>query len=95
MEGPQEAQVVSQLLKLRDELSGRKPGSRRGEVEALRLETMSAVNDYFHDRLVALPEIAEYLDKLAASDRAALTHKRDNRVGLFVVWVMPRARSCE
>jgi hypothetical protein len=30
---------------------------------------MSAVNDYFHDRLYALPEIAEYLDKLAASDQ--------------------------
>lgn len=65
MEGPKEAQVVSQLLRLRDELSGRKPGDRSVEVEALRLETMGAVNDYFQKRLMALPEIAEYLDRIA------------------------------
>jgi hypothetical protein len=28
---------------------------------------MSAVNDYFHERLVALPEIAAYLDGIAAN----------------------------
>jgi hypothetical protein len=65
MEGPQEAQVVAQLLRLRDELSGRKPGDRSVEVESLRLETMSAVNDYFQKRLMALPEIAEYLERIA------------------------------
>lgn len=69
MEGPQEAQVVAQLLRLRDELSGRKHGGRSDEVESLRLETMTAVNDYFHKRLVALPEIAEYLDRMAATDQ--------------------------
>jgi hypothetical protein len=65
MEGPQEAQIVSQLLRLRDELSGRIEGNRATEVEALRLETMTAVNEYFHKRLVAVPEIAEYLDRIA------------------------------
>ena len=69
MEGPQEAEVVSQLLRLRDEISGRKPGDRTDEVTALREETMGAVNDYFHDRLVALPEIAAYLDRVAANDQ--------------------------
>lgn len=66
MEGPQEAQVVSQLLRLRDQISGRKPGERSTGVEALREETMAAVNEYFHKRLVGLPEIAEYLDRVAA-----------------------------
>ncbi len=70
MEGPQEAQVVAQLLRLRDELSGRKHAGRSDEVEALRAETMTAVNDYFHKRLVAVPEIAEYLDRIAASDES-------------------------
>ena len=65
MEGPHEAHVVAQLLRLRDELSGRKPGDRADEVEALTRETMDAVNAYFHDRLTALPEIAEYLDGIA------------------------------
>jgi hypothetical protein len=67
MEGPQEAAVVSQLLRLRDELSGRTHDDRSDEVSALRAETMSAVNDYFHERLVALPEIAAYLDGIAAN----------------------------
>lgn len=69
MEGPQEAEVVSRLLRLRDELSGRKPGDRSDEVSSLREETMTAVNAYFHDRLVALPEIAAYLDRIAANDQ--------------------------
>jgi hypothetical protein len=67
MEGPQEAEVVAQLLRLRDELSGRKPGDRSDEVTALREETMTAVNDYFHARLTALPEIAAYLDRVAGN----------------------------
>jgi hypothetical protein len=68
MEGPQEAQVVAQLLRLRDELSGRTEGDR-SEVESLRVETMTAVNEYFQKRLVALPEIAEYLDRIAETDQ--------------------------
>jgi hypothetical protein len=35
-------------------------------MEQLRLETLETVNRYFHDRLVALPEIQAYLDKIAA-----------------------------
>ena len=65
MEGPQEAQVVASLLSLRDQLSGRSETDREENVEGVRLETMNAVNEYFHKRLVAVPEIAEYLDKIA------------------------------
>jgi hypothetical protein len=65
MEGPQEAKVVGLLLMLRDEVSGRKPVDRSHEMESLRLETLSAVNDYFHERLIALPEIAAYLNQIA------------------------------
>jgi hypothetical protein len=70
MEGPQEAQIVAQLLKLRDELSGRTKGERSGEVESLRAETMSAVNEYFHKRLTAVPEIAAYLERIASQTEA-------------------------
>ena len=66
LDGPDEAKVVTQLLRFRDELSGRTTTGRSDEVEALRSETMDAVNEYFHRRLVALPAIAEYLDKVAA-----------------------------
>ena len=66
LDGPQEAQVVSLLLMLRDEVSGRVPVDRSKEMETLRTETLEAVNHYFHDRLVALPEIAAYIDTIAA-----------------------------
>lgn len=65
LEGPQEAEVVSLLLKLRDEVSGRVAVDRSKEMETLRTETLEAVNRYFHERLVALPEIAAYLDNIA------------------------------
>ena len=68
LEGPQEAVIVSRLLHLRDELSGRVSTDRSTDVESLRLETMGTVNDYFHERLIALPAISEYLDKVAAED---------------------------
>jgi hypothetical protein len=68
LEGPQEAQVVGLLLKLRDEVSGRVPVDRSSEMEELRTETLAAVNRYFHERLVVLPEIQAYLDKVAARD---------------------------
>ena len=29
---------------------------------------MLAVNDYFHARLIAVPEIAAYIDQIAASE---------------------------
>ena len=51
---------------LRDEITGRKKTDRRGDVEALRVEALGTVNGYFHDRLVALPEVAAYLDEIAA-----------------------------
>jgi len=60
--GPDEAEMVSKLLVLRDEISGRKRSDRASEVEALRAEAMEAVNRYFQDRLLALPEIAAYLE---------------------------------
>ena len=41
---------------------------RSKEMETLRLETLETVNRYFHDRLVALPEIQVYLDKIATRE---------------------------
>ncbi|CAN5124293.1 hypothetical protein BH24CHL7_BH24CHL7_14010 [soil metagenome] len=64
LEGPQEAVVVSHLLRLRDKLSGRREGERDDEVSGVREATMNAVNDYFRERLLAIPSISEYLDRL-------------------------------
>ena len=65
LSGPQEAEMVRQLLALRDEITGRTKTDRGPGMEALRVEAMDAVNIYFHDRLVALPEIAAFLDEIA------------------------------
>ena len=69
LEGPEEAQVVAKLLVLRDRVSGRAPLNPGEEAQVLIDEAMAAVNEYFHKRLIALPEISEYLDKIAASDQ--------------------------
>ena len=59
--------MVSLLLMLRDEVSGREPVDRsHGDGDAADRDA-GAVNRYFHDRLVALPEIAAYLDGLSQS----------------------------
>ncbi len=65
LEGPQEAVVVSHLLRLRDQLSGRREGGRDEEVAGVREATMAAVNKYFHERLMALSAIREYIERLA------------------------------
>ncbi len=68
LQGPREAEVVAQLLRLRDEVSGRRLGERSAEVRRLQEEALSTVNDYFHQRLVALPEISDYLAEVAAAE---------------------------
>jgi hypothetical protein len=65
--GPSEAVVVSHLLKLRDQVSGQREGDRGTNVIPIRDETMNVVNEYFHERLMDVPSIAEYIDRLAES----------------------------
>jgi hypothetical protein len=65
LEGPEEANIVRQLLRLRDELSGRLKDEGGAHSEELRVATLGQVNDYFHHRLTALPGIADYLEDIA------------------------------
>lgn len=66
VEGPVEEKIVDALLKLRDDLSGRRD---LGEVRE-RIITSShslvveLVNEYFRERLFLMPEIIVYLDSL-------------------------------
>ncbi|CAN5779603.1 hypothetical protein BH24CHL6_BH24CHL6_09890 [soil metagenome] len=73
LEGPQEAIVVSHLLRLRDQLSGRLEGERDQEVAGVRQATMAAVNEYFHERLLAVPAISEYIERLNGAGTTAET----------------------
>ena len=64
LSGPSEQLVVGHLLRLRDELSGRTKNDRERDIGPLRDETMSIVNTYFREKLMALPSIAEYVEQL-------------------------------
>ncbi|HUG48715.1 MAG TPA: hypothetical protein VMP67_09910 [Candidatus Limnocylindria bacterium] len=65
LEGDREQVVVGHLLRLRDQLSGRRTGDRDADIEGVRETTMAAVNEYFHERLVALPAVKEYVERLS------------------------------
>jgi len=63
LEGDQEAEIVRHLLRLRDALS-RQEGKHElsVEAEAARAQVINIVNNFFHDRLVALPTIKTYIE---------------------------------
>ena len=65
-EGPEEEHIVDALLKLRDDLSGRRElGEERDALLSESYHRVGAlVNEYFESRLLLLPEIVEYLDSL-------------------------------
>jgi len=65
--GGQEAEIVRPLLRLRDRLS--EPGSTPQSdamLEALRAEIINIVNNFFFEKLTALPQIKQYMDEVAA-----------------------------
>ncbi len=71
LEGEAESTVVGHLLRLRDSLSDRgDQETRERDIEGVRTAAMMAVNDYFRERMTALPGIKSYLEELAARDRA-------------------------
>jgi len=70
LEGEQEIEIVRSLLHLRDSLTRQESGQERtAEVEAARARVINIINDFFHERLTALPSIKAYIDRFqAASD---------------------------
>jgi hypothetical protein len=66
LDGPQEAQMVANLLKLRDSLRARASRDDRvDEMSGVQTAALSAVNDYFERMLRAVPEIDAYLREVA------------------------------
>jgi hypothetical protein len=65
-EGPTEEQIVDALLRLRDDLSGRRSlGEQRREVVAASYRHVGdLVNRFFEERLLVMPEIVKYLETL-------------------------------
>ena len=67
LEGEKEVEIVRLLLRLRDILSHEKNRADLSpQAEAAREEVMNVVNNFFHEKLVALPAIKNYMDGLSA-----------------------------
>ena len=65
LEGDAEAQIVKHLLNLRDALS--QPEAHEmltNEAEAARDMVINIVNNFFYEKLAAMPKIKEYMDTM-------------------------------
>ena len=75
LEGEEETELVKSLLRLRDTLDTQRSGEQRtAEVEAARAQVINLINTFFHDRLVAMPSIKEYIERMQAEEEAAGAH---------------------
>jgi hypothetical protein len=65
LEGDQEAEIVRLLLRLRDSLTRHESGQAlTAQAEAARAEVINVVNNFFHERLVAVPTIKAYIEEI-------------------------------
>jgi hypothetical protein len=63
LEGERETEVVRYLLRLRDSLSRQQAGRElNAEAEAARAEVINIVNNFFYERLTAVPGIQTYME---------------------------------
>ena len=69
LEGAQEEEIVRRLLRLRDALTLQgNAQALSGPVEAARAEIINVVNNFFYERLTALPSIKVYIDGFGKQD---------------------------
>lgn len=67
LEGDQETEIVRYLLRFRDSLTRQRSGeSLIPEAEAARAEVINLVNNFFYEKLVALPAIQQYMERMKA-----------------------------
>lgn len=67
LEGEKETEIVRYLLRLRDSLTRQRSGQALiPEAEAARAEVINLVNNFFYEKLVALPAIKEYIEQVQA-----------------------------
>lgn len=65
LEGAQETEIVRYLLRLRDSLARQRSGQALiPEAEAARAEVINLVNNFFYERLTALPAIQQYMEQM-------------------------------
>ena len=69
LEGEQESEIVRRLLRLRDALTHQKTDAELiPEAEAARAEVINVVNNFFYERLTAVPAIKEYMEEKQKSE---------------------------
>lgn len=65
LEGAEETEIVRQLLGLRNKIAQHQAGAELTiDAEAARQRVINIVNNFFHERLVAIPLIREYMESL-------------------------------
>ena len=70
LEGDEETAVVRHLMKLRRSLDDLQSGQElTAEAEAARAEVINIVNNFFYDKLTALPAIRVYIDQVREGRR--------------------------
>jgi hypothetical protein len=72
LDGDEEAEIVKALLHLRQTLENQKTGEERTtEVEAAKAQVVNLINTFYHDRLVVMPSIKDYIDNMQAEPETA------------------------
>jgi hypothetical protein len=67
LEGPEETEIVRYLLRLRDVLTRQRTGQELSiEATAARAELINIVNNFFYEKLSALPTIRSYIEGFQA-----------------------------
>ena len=67
LDGPEEAEMVGHLLRLRNSLQARESHAERSdEMTGIQDAALRRVNDYFERALRSVPEIEAYLEDIAA-----------------------------
>ncbi|HET6302629.1 hypothetical protein [Microbacterium sp.] len=67
LEGDAESELVAAMLRLRRTLEGQKSGeARSAEVAAAQALVVNLVNTFYRERLMLMPTIAEYIERIQA-----------------------------
>lgn len=66
LEGAEEAEIVKQLLTLRDAITREETGTvLNAETEVARQRVINVVNNFFQEKLMAVPEIRQYIEEMS------------------------------
>ncbi|MGV3712266.1 hypothetical protein [Pseudolysinimonas sp.] len=72
LDGPAEEEIVGAIQELARTLESQEPGeARTAAVEGAQARVINLVNTFFHDKLVALPTIEEYIQTMQAEPTTA------------------------